>query len=100
MCGIFGITNKNALNSLMSGFLPFSTGAGVRGYRGGRRRPPAGRSSMGLVSRSLKDELDKLKGRNAIDHIRYYHRLERYQNAQPLFFNSSLGALAVAHNII
>ena len=84
----------------MSGCLPFSTGAGVRRHGHGRRRPPAVPQFHGAGEQIFtKEELDKLKGRSAIGHIRYSTTgSSDIKNAQPLFFNSSLGALAVAHN--
>jgi len=102
MCGIFGVTNnKNASKLTYVGLFTLQhrgqESAGIVADDDGRLLC---RSAMGLVSEIFtKDELDKLKGRNAIGHIRYSTTgSSNIKNAQPLFFNSSLGQLAVAHN--
>ena len=102
MCGIFGITgSKNASRLAYVGLFTLQhrgqESAGMVTDDDGRLLC---RSSMGLVSEIFtKEELDKLKGRSAIGHVRYSTTgSSDIKNAQPLFFNSSLGALAVAHN--
>jgi amidophosphoribosyltransferase len=55
---------------------------------------------MGLVNEIFtKDVLDSLKGSGAIGHIRYSTTgASTICNAQPLFFTTSMGQLAVGHN--
>ncbi len=102
MCGIFGVTgNKNASKLAYVGLFTLQhrgqESAGIVADDNGRLNR---HSSMGLVSEIFtKDVLDALKGRSAIGHIRYSTTgSSDIKNAQPLFFNSSLGQLAVAHN--
>lgn len=57
--------------------------------------------SFGLVSDVFsKENLSKLKGHNAIGHVRYStHGGKLYQNIQPLLFSSQkFGSVAIAHN--
>ena len=102
MCGIFGVTgNKNASRLTYVGLFTLQhrgqESAGIVTDDNGRLLR---RGAMGLVSEIFtKDVLDTLTGRNAIGHIRYSTTgSSDIKNAQPLFFNSSLGQIAVAHN--
>jgi len=102
MCGIFGIANnKDASRLAYVGLFTLQhrgqESAGIVTDDGGRL---IHHSAMGLVNEIFsKDVLDSLTGGNAIGHIRYSTTgSSNIKNAQPLFFNSSLGSLAVAHN--
>ncbi len=102
MCGIFGVTgHKSASRLVYIGLFTLQhrgqESAGIVADDGVRLVP---HSSMGLVNEIFsKDVLDALKGRSSIGHIRYSTSgSSDIKNAQPLFFNSSLGPLAVAHN--
>jgi amidophosphoribosyltransferase len=102
MCGIFGITdNKSASRLVYIGLFTLQhrgqESAGIVADDGSRLIP---HSSMGLVNEIFsKAVLDSLKGRGAIGHVRYSTSgSSDIKNAQPLFFNSALGPLAVAHN--
>lgn len=102
MCGIFGVTgNQSASRLVYIGLFTLQhrgqESAGIVSDDGAGLVP---HSSMGLVNEIFsKDVLDLLEGRSAIGHIRYSTAgSSDLKNAQPLFFNSSLGPLAVAHN--
>ena len=71
--------------------------AGIAVARGGRIDC---HKSMGLVSGSFRDGLDKLSGADsAIGHVRYSTMGDSLLiNAQPLVISSKKGALALAHN--
>ncbi|MFA6433812.1 MAG: amidophosphoribosyltransferase [Elusimicrobiales bacterium] len=102
MCGIFGITdNKDASRLAFVGLFTLQhrgqESAGIVADDGGRLLRHGG---MGLVNEIFsKEALASLKGRSAIGHIRYSTTgSSDLKNAQPLFFNTGLGPLAVAHN--
>ena len=102
MCGIFGITNtKDAARLAYVGLFTLQhrgqESAGIVTDDKGRLLR---RGDMGLVNEIFtKDVLDSLPGRSAIGHIRYSTTgSSNIRNAQPLFFNTDLGPLAVAHN--
>ncbi|MBI4802665.1 MAG: amidophosphoribosyltransferase [Elusimicrobia bacterium] len=102
MCGIFAVTdNKNASKLAYVGLFTLQH----RGQESaGMAADSSGRilyySAMGLVSEVFSNEvLANLKGRSVIGHIRYSTAgASNLKNAQPLFFNTCLGPLAVAHN--
>ncbi|MBU2572717.1 MAG: amidophosphoribosyltransferase [Elusimicrobia bacterium] len=102
MCGIFAVTdNKNASKLAYVGLFTLQhrgqESAGMVSDSGGRLLYY---SAMGLVNEVFSNEvLANLKGRSVIGHIRYSTTgSSNLKNAQPLFFNSCLGQLAVAHN--
>ena len=102
MCGIFGVTNnKNASSLAYVGLFTLQhrgqESAGMVSDDNGFLRH---HGDMGLVNRVFTAEvLDSLRGRSTIGHIRYSTTGSSHvKNAQPLFFNSCLGQLAVAHN--
>jgi len=102
MCGIFGVTDdRNASRLAFIGLFTLQhrgqESAGIVADDGSRLVPY---SAMGLVNEIFsKDVLDSLAGHAAIGHIRYSTAgSSDIKNAQPLFFNSALGPLAVAHN--
>ena len=100
MCGIFGITNnKNASKLAYVGLFTLQhrgqESAGMVTDDAGSLRHHC---AMGLVNRIFTGEvLGSLRGRSAIGHIRYSTAgSSDIKNAQPLFFNSCLGQVAVA----
>jgi len=102
MCGIFGITdNKEASKLTYVGLFTLQhrgqESAGIVTENQGKL---IYYNSMGLVNEIFNPELlDFLKGRNAIGHIRYSTTgSSNVNNAQPLYFNSKFGEIAVAHN--
>jgi len=102
MCGIFGITdNKDASKFVYMGLFAIQhrgqESAGIVSEKNGRL---IYYNAMGLVSEVFRaDILNFLKGNNAIGHVRYSTSgLSNVNNAQPLYFNSKYGEIAVAHN--
>ncbi len=102
MCGIFGITdNQNAARIVYVGLFTLQhrgqESAGMVSDDGGALLR---HGDMGLVNEIFtKDVLQSLKGRSAIGHIRYSTTgSSNIKNVQPLFFNTDLGPLTVAHN--
>lgn len=102
MCGIFGVTNNREASRLA--YVGLFTlqhrgqeSAGMVTDDGGNLLR---HGDMGLVNEIFsKEVLDSLKGRSAIGHVRYSTTgSSNIKNAQPLFFNTCLGPLAVAHN--
>jgi len=102
MCGIFAITNnKNAPHFTFLGLFALqhrgqeSAGIAVENANG-----IIYYTGMGLVSEVFSNNvLENLKGENAIGHVRYSTAgSSDIINAQPLFFNSSFGQMAIAHN--
>jgi len=102
MCGIFGVTdNRHASRLVYVGLFTLQhrgqESAGIAADDDGRL---SCHSSMGLVNEIFSREvLDSLKGSSAIGHVRYSTAgSSDIKNAQPLFFNTPLGRLAVGHN--
>lgn len=102
MCGIFAVTdNKDASKLAYVGLFTLQhrgqESAGMATDAGGKLLYY---NSMGLVNEVFTNEvLAGLRGRSVIGHIRYSTAgASELKNAQPLFFNSCLGPLAVAHN--
>ena len=102
MCGIFAVTgNENAVKLAYVGLFTLQhrgqESAGMVSDAGGKL---LSYSAMGLVNEVFaKDGLAKLKGDSVIGHVRYSTTgSSNIKNAQPLFFNSCLGQVAVAHN--
>lgn len=103
MCGIFAITdNKHCARAAFLGLFALqhrgqeSAGIAVEDKNKGILYY----TGMGLVNEVFtEDILNTFSGRNAIGHIRYSTAgSSDIVNAQPLFFNSSFGQMAVAHN--
>ncbi|MCX5793482.1 MAG: amidophosphoribosyltransferase [Elusimicrobia bacterium] len=102
MCGIFGVTNNKSASKLA--YVGLFTlqhrgqeSAGMVSDDNGFLRH---HGDMGLVNKVFTaGVLAGLRGRSTIGHIRYSTTGSSHvKNAQPLFFNSCLGQLAVAHN--
>jgi len=101
-CGIFGIWNhKDAARYAYLGLYGqqhrgqescgISTSDGERMYT---------RKGMGLVAQYFTEErIDYLEGRSAIGHVRYSTAGSSSEpNAQPIYFNTHRGPIAMAHN--
>lgn len=102
MCGIFAITdNKNAAKLTYIGLFTLQhrgqESAGIVTENNGKLFCY---NAMGLVNEVFSDEiLSYLEGKNSIGHVRYSTTgSSDIKNSQPLFFNSCLGPLAIAHN--
>ncbi|OGS51489.1 MAG: amidophosphoribosyltransferase [Elusimicrobia bacterium RIFOXYB2_FULL_62_6] len=102
MCGIFAVTdNKDAAKLAYVGLFTLQhrgqESAGMAADAGGRLLYY---NAMGLVNEVFSHEvLAGLQGRSVIGHVRYSTAgASELKNAQPLYFNSCLGPLAVAHN--
>jgi amidophosphoribosyltransferase len=102
MCGIFAITdNKHAAKLTYIGLFTLQhrgqESAGIVTENNGKLFYY---NSMGLVNEVFSNEiLSSLDGKNAIGHVRYSTTgSSDIKNSQPLFFNSCLGPLAIAHN--
>lgn len=103
MCGIFAVTdNKDAAKLAYVGLFTLQhrgqESAGMAADAGGGRLLYY--NAMGLVNEVFSNEvLAGLQGRSVIGHVRYSTAgASELKNAQPLYFNSCLGPIAVAHN--
>lgn len=101
-CGVFGIfNNKEAARLTYLGLQQLQhrgqESAGIVSSDGKRLFPHV---SMGLVADVFpQSALDKLKGRNAIGHVRYATAgASSLLNVQPIVVRTSRGPLAIGHN--
>ncbi|TFB14688.1 amidophosphoribosyltransferase [Filobacillus milosensis] len=101
-CGIFGVYgHTQAAHMTYYGLHALQhrgqEGAGVVVSNGQELKQAKG---QGLVTEVLdENELMNLSGSSAIGHVRYSTAGGKtYENIQPLFFRSSTGSLAIAHN--
>lgn len=102
-CGVTGVwlPQGNAIPSSLFGLIALQhrgqESAGLASVRAGQIRLKKG---MGLVEDVFKGaDLDPLTGPGAIGHVRYSTSGGSLLiNGQPLYFNSRLGPMALAHN--
>jgi amidophosphoribosyltransferase len=101
-CGVFGIWgHENAAQITYYGLHSLQhrgqEGAGIVVNDG---TSLTGHKGLGLITEVFSHgELDKLKGKAAIGHVRYATAGGGgYENVQPLLFHSQTGSLALAHN--
>jgi amidophosphoribosyltransferase len=102
MCGIFGITdNKEASRLTYIGLFALQhRGQESAGIASESNRKLVYYNSMGLVNEVFNESIIAgLKGRNSIGHVRYSTTgSSDVSNAQPLYFNSKFGEIALSHN--
>src|SRR5205823_3841037 len=102
-CGVFGIyghPDAAALTALGLHALQHrgQEAAGIVAFDGDRFN---GERRLGLVGDHFSKEatIKRLKGRNALGHVRYSTTGETIlRNVQPLFAELAMGGLAIAHN--